>query len=268
MLLIQTAGVNMSKKLNWLVNHVPLGALVLQPWLSKHEISYSLAQKYAQNGWLHKLGSGVYYRPDGNSDRTPGWPEAVYALQQQLEMPVHLAGLSSLAEQGLAHYLQFRTTDVWLGITAQQKAPQWLTRFTELQWLYCRNSKMSGFQEKDFSIVTVNGQQLRASCAELAAYEMVDAIGKHISFEHAAELFQGLVQLSPRKVQSILSRSQAVATNRIFLFLGHYYQHSWVNLLSESEINLGVGKRQVVVGGHLDPGYQITVPAAMGGKGM
>ncbi|MEF1303040.1 AbiEi antitoxin N-terminal domain-containing protein, partial [Vibrio owensii] len=48
----------MSSKINWLVAHTSPGALVLQQWLTENGVSYSLAQKYAQNGWLKKLSSG------------------------------------------------------------------------------------------------------------------------------------------------------------------------------------------------------------------
>ena len=54
----------MSSKINWLVNHTSPGSLVLQQWLTENGIQYSLAQKYAKSGWLKKLSSGVYYRPD------------------------------------------------------------------------------------------------------------------------------------------------------------------------------------------------------------
>ncbi|MDX7017774.1 type IV toxin-antitoxin system AbiEi family antitoxin domain-containing protein, partial [Klebsiella aerogenes] len=112
----------------------------------------------------------------------------------------------------------------------------------------------------------VKEKELTVSCAELAAYEVVDAIGKLISFEHVAELFQGLVNLSPRKVQDILERSSSVQANRIFLFLGRYYDHQWVNRVDETRIKLGAGKRQVVEKGRFDERYQITVPEILSVK--
>ena len=93
---IHTLGVKMSSKINWLVAHTSPGALVLQQWLTENGVSYSLAQKYAQNGWLKKLSSGVYYRPNAQGDIKPTWVDAIQALDVQLGVPVHLAGLSSL----------------------------------------------------------------------------------------------------------------------------------------------------------------------------
>jgi hypothetical protein len=185
-------------------------------------------------------------------------------VQEQLSLPVHLAGLSSLAYQGLSHYLQLGQEQVWLGVKDKQALPKWFRTF-EQSWLFCSNSKLELLPEKDLQIITVEGKELTASTTALAAYEIVDAIGKHISFEHVSELFQGLVGLSPRKVQSLLERSHAVQTNRIFLFLAHYHDHQWAKHLDESKIELGTGKRQVVKDGLYDERYQITIPAALRG---
>lgn len=253
----------MTYKLNWLVSHTSPGSLVLQPWLTEHGISYSLAQKYTQSGWLNKVAAGVYYRPDASGNLRPGWCDALQALVQQLHLPVHLAGLSSITHQGLGHYLQLHSEQVWVGVKKRQSLPIWFREFSAQQWLYCGNHKLHDVCEKDIITLSINGRELKASCPELAAYEVVDAIGKLISFEHASELFQGLVNLSPRKVQSILERSSAIQTNRVFLFLSHYHGHQWARRLDEAKVSLGAGKRQVVTKGRFDERYQITVPESL-----
>ena len=253
----------MSLKINWLVNHSSPRSLVLQPWLLENGISYSLAQKYTQSGWLKKLSAGVYYRPDPKNGKQPDWADAVQALVEQLHLPIHISGLSSLTYQGLSHYLPMQSESVWVGVRKKQSLPKWFREFPDQNWLYCSNNKLSELLENDFTTALVDGRTLKVSKPELAAYEVVDSIGKNISFEHAAELFQGLVNLSPRKVQSLLVRSQAVQTNRIFLFLSHYHSHQWANHLDESQIELGSGKRQVVADGRYDERYKITVPESL-----
>jgi len=259
-------GVKVSTKINWLVSHTSPGALVLQQWLTENGVSYSLAQKYAQNGWLKKLSSGVYYRPDAQGDIKPTWVDAIQALDVQLGVSVHLAGLSSLTQQGLNHYLALNKEQVWVCVKHKSSLPKWFREFPFQNWFYCGNHKLELNPGKDLKTITVKGKQLSASCAELAAYEVVDAIGKQISFEHVAELFQGLVNLSPRKIQDILERSRAVQTNRVFLFLGRFYDHQWVKHIDETRIKLGAGKRQVVEKGRFDEQYQITVPEILSAR--
>jgi hypothetical protein len=257
----------MSSKLNWLVSHTYPGGLVAQKWLSANGISYSLTQKYTESGWLNKVNTGLYCRPDPNTGHTPDWLDAFIVLSKQLHLPVHLAGLSSLNQQGFGHYLQVGEEQVWIGIKERKTLPAWFNAFKNYEWQYSTNSKLVELNDSDFTTALVRGIELKVSTPELAAYEVVDAIGKSISFQHVSALFQGLVNLSPRKVQSILNRSGAVQTNRIFLFLARYYQHAWYKKIDESKVNLGSGKRQVIKGGKLDAHYQITVPESFATNG-
>lgn len=255
----------MSSKLNWLVNEYAPGSIVLQQWLGLHGVSHSLTQKYIQSGWLKRLANGVFYRPQKDAQALPTWTALLNALTFQTDINVHLAGLSSLQQQGLSHYLALNTTNqlqskVWIGTAGKQTLPKWFREFSQVDWVYCKNKVDSKIHQVIVPI-SIDGDAVLASSAELAAFEVVSAIGKDISFEHVAELFQGLVNLSPRKVQTLLESSKAIQSNRVFLFLSHYYGHQWVKRLNESTINLGAGKRQVVANGYYDRQYKITVPS-------
>ena len=271
----------MSAKLNWLMQNTSPGSLVLQAWLTEHGVSPQLAQKYVKNGGLQKLRFGVYARPG----KTPQWFNAVDCLIEQLKFPVHLAGLTSLTYQGKAHYLQLQEKAIWLEVPPKKTLPKWFKAFPECSaeifsaqsdnkpsdnssitkgenphWLFVTSNKLKTDGPSDVIKVEVSNAHLTASRPELAAFELLNAVPSKVSFEHAAEVFQGLTGLSPRKVQSILNRSNTIKTNRLFLFLANYYKHPWTSRLDESQINLGSGKRQIVTGGMLDQKYQITVP--------
>lgn len=262
----------MSEKLNWLIQHTTPGSLVLQSWLSQHEVSPQLAHKYVKGGWLHKLRSGVYVRPG----KIPQWHQAVDSLVQQAALPAYLAGLTSLTYQGKAHYLQLREQRVWLALPPNMVMPKWFKAFPEdvaayaqqlnqpvpqlPQWVVLSSKKLKQPLASDLTEVEVYQTPLMASRAELAAFELLSAVPEKISFEHAAEVFQGLNQLNPKRVQSLLNRSSSIKTNRLYLFLAHYYNHPWVSRLNQHQISLGSGKRQVTSGGCLDHRFQITVP--------
>ncbi|MFG0148262.1 type IV toxin-antitoxin system AbiEi family antitoxin domain-containing protein, partial [Legionella pneumophila] len=249
---------------NWLLNNIASGEILLQSWLSSHGITPQLARKYCQSQWLVKLGVGVYYR----AGRKPRWQNAVYCLQNQSRYMIHLAGLTSLAQQGKSHYLQFAPDSIWINVQAKTILPKWFKNFPELvisdelipNWEIIKTSKLNAQDENDLTTIEVDGIKLKASNQELAAFEVLEAVPSTLSFEHAAELFQGLVNLSPRKVEHILKRSGSIQTNRLFLFLGHFYKHPWAERVNESLINLGAGKRQIVPDGKLEKQYQITVP--------
>lgn len=246
----------MSSKLNWLLQNTAPGSLILQSWLSKNGISPALANKYTHSNWLKKMRAGVYVR----LGRDPQWYDAVFCLQKQLELPVHLAGLTSMQYQGRSHYLQFKNQTIWLGMENKTVLPKWFKEFGGINWVLLSNSKLAKCNETFLIDIEIEGAKLKASAPELAAYEVAGAVPGLISFEHAAELFQGLVNLSPRKVQTLLRTSQSVKTNRLYLFLANYNTHAWTMLIDKTQINLGAGKRQIVSGGKLDKEYQITVP--------
>jgi len=270
----------MPKKINWLVENTAPGSLVLQAWLTRNQISPQLAQKYVGSGWLIKLRNGVYIRPG----RLPRWVNAVDCLKDQLNFPVHLAGLSSLAYQGKAHYLQFEESAIWLQMAAKKTLPLWFKAFPEYmtqdstlsvvkqrltdstpnqesypEWLLLNNNLTSN-EPDDLTTINIDGAPLTASTTELAAHELLSEVPLRLSFDHAAQVFQGLTTLSPRKVQSILERSNSIKTKRLYLFLSRYYAHPFVSRIDESRINIGSGKRQIIKDGGFDQQYQITVP--------
>lgn len=68
----------------------------------------------------------------------------------------------------------------------------------------------------------IKGKKLIGSAPELAAYELLSAVPGTFSFNHAAELFRGLVNLNPRKVEYLLSVSQSVQAKRLYLFFASF----------------------------------------------
>jgi len=127
--------------------------------------------------------------------------------------------------------------------------------------------KRPQLDEKNRTELEGNGKKRTASAPELAAYELLSAVPQNVSFEHAAELFQGLVNLNPRKVEKLLVLSEAVQTKRLYLFFASFYEHAWLKRMDISKINLGSGNRQIVANGKLNTQYQITVPEKFTMKG-
>ena len=246
----------MPSKLNWLISNTLPGSIILQSWLTKNGISPSLSQKYVSNNWLNKLRAGVFFRPG----RQPEWQDVIHSLQNQKELPVHLAGISSLAYQGKAHYLQLEQETIWVAVNNKSALPTWFKNNNDYQWHITSHSKIKNLIDSDTCQIEVKNTTIIASSLELAIIEVLEAVPNTLSFEHAAELFQGMVNLSPKKVQSLLERNTSIKSNRLFLFLAHYYKHAWLKKLNESTIFLGQGKRQIVKGGKLSKDYNITVP--------
>lgn len=104
------------------------------------------------------------------------------------------------------------------------------------------------------------GWELQLSSPERAVLELLDELPGRESFHQVDKLFEGLANLSPRKLEALLRRCKNVKVKRLFFYFAGRHKHAWRNHLNKSKVDLGKGKRQLVPGGKLDPTYLITVP--------
>jgi len=106
---------------------------------------------------------------------------------------------------------------------------------------------------------------IRYSSKERAVLELLDELPEHESFHQADALMEGMSDLSPRRLQTLLEACASVKVKRLFLFFADRHRHAWRSRLDVSRVDLGSGKRVLAKGGKLDPHYNITVPSDLGG---
>ena len=255
----------MANYLNWLMQNTLPGQVLLQSWLTRNGIDRKLSYLYVQKGWLRRIAHGVYYR----TGREPDWVDAVYCLQTQWGKPVRVAGLTSLALQGQAHYTEPGRQQIWLALPAYVKLPGWFVAFKQSATFVTLYTSGLTVDITPFATqLKIGDRLLTGSTPELAAYEIACSVPSSISFEHADVLFQGMNLLSPCKLQALLCASHSVKTNRVMLYLARRNAHPYFQYLNQSVIETGTGKRQIIPGGWLEPDYQITVPRAFKPEGV
>jgi hypothetical protein len=71
---------------------------------------------------------------------------------------------------------------------------------------------------------------------------------------------EGLNNLSPKLVQSLLENCQSIKVKRLFLYMAEKAKHPWLTYLDITKIDLGKGKRSIVKSGAFIEKYGITVP--------
>src|SRR5690606_26221199 len=74
------------------------------------------------------------------------------------------------------------------------------------------------------------------------------------------ELMEGLNNLPPTQIQTLLENCQSVKVKRLFLYMGEKADHSWFKHLDPKSVDLGKGKRSIVKNGAFIDKYGITVP--------
>ncbi len=247
----------MGTKINHLINQWRPGLVFTAAMLKESGIGYDLQNAYRRSGWIESIGSGAFKKTGDKVD----WPGGLHALQQQLELNVHLGGKSALIEQGFSHYLYAARTVIDLFILRNEKIPKWfLKRNWSVKMKISRTAFLPYNIADSYIFKDVQGFNLRLSSAERAALEMLYYIPHRQSFDEALKIFEFLTTLRPKTVQALLEGCNSVKAKRLFLFMAAHCNHIWFENLDMDKFYLGQGKRVIVENGVLDSKYQITVP--------
>src|SRR3546814_3498975 len=76
--------------LNRLVHELPERYVVDAAWLTRLGLSASSIRDYVERGWLERVGSRLYRRPEPGDGGPVRWEIATLSLQTLLEVPVHV----------------------------------------------------------------------------------------------------------------------------------------------------------------------------------
>ena len=230
--------------------------MALPAFFARHGVSQRLAAKYRKSGWIDSLGRGAFVRR-GDS---VGWQGAVYALQRHAGKAIQPGGRTALELAGHAHYLRMAgRPEIRLYGPAGERLPRWMT---EHDWgADLRYFGATLFTRPvDLSLKAYGEFELSISSPERAILEVLDGVPRVTSFAEARLLMEALPSLRAGLMQQLLETCTSVKVKRLCLFLADDTHMPWRSELVDERIDLGAGKRQVVVGGRLDRRYGITVP--------
>lgn len=270
------------EKLNQLQQILPEGLLANAVWLRKHGYASNLVAYYAARGWLESPARGVYRRPGA----TLKWQHVVASLQNLLDLPVHVGGLTALDVQGKSHFLRLSGIQT-VHLYSRKSLPSWLSRLPLADKIVVHRERL--FAEPDSTGVAAPAHVARDAAAnrtppgigltqlswgaydwpltystlERAYLELLDEIVAPDSIAHANLILQGLTTLSPRRLKALLAACRSVKVKRLFFALAERHNHQWLSELDPKEFDLGKGKRQLAPGGKLHPKYLITLPAEL-----
>lgn len=247
---------------------IPYGQLAARSWLMDNGLSRHNLDNLVKSGRLFSLAPGVYKRPES----TLKWQGVVASLQRMGKGCI-VGGLSALELQGLSHYLSL-SSQRRVHLYSDGPLPAWVNKLgLEETFEWHGNARLWNNKDKtdlssQFTVDLPWGDQpggLKASCPERAIFEVLAEVPEEVSFEHADHLMQGLVNLSPRRVEAILTRLKNVKAKRLFFWLAERQGHAWLRKLDPDRFDLGQGKRVLIAGGKLNKKYQITIPGEMHG---
>lgn len=255
----------MASKINYLLSSQPPGVVLLSSWMVREGYSHDLQQRYKKSNWLNPIGTGAFTR---NRDRV-GYGGAIYALQNQTDLSIHLGGRTALSILGKAHYLDLASNKVVLFGTKQEKLPTW---FKNYDWGVQINYHETSFLPPELGLTKaeMGGFSLKVSGAARALLECLYLAPKSQELMECFEFMESLNNLHPKQVQALLENCGSVKVKRLFLYLAEKANHRWLKHIDLKEVDLGKGKRSLVKNGVLIKKYGITVPKELEeyGKGL
>jgi len=243
-------------KINQLLQIWPQGTVALSRWLKENNIPNTLQQRYLKSSWIETVGVGAFKRAGDNIS----WKGGVYAIQNHAKLSIHVGGLTAVVLQGSGHYVRFKESIQLFG-SSDTKAPlpRW---FKNSEWeddvsLYRTNFlpvnlALKEYEEKNFSIAISSLERAILECLYLAP--------EHIDLIECYHIMEGLTGLRPDIVQELLMACTSIKVKRLFLYMAEKTNHTWLEYIDTSSVNLGSGKRSLVKEGFYDAKYQITLP--------
>lgn len=245
-------------KINQLLKDWPVGTVATQTWLESRGVYRQLTRRYISSGWLERIGRGAFIRDSDTVD----WLGGVYALQSQLGLNVHVAGVTALLLRGFGHYLPLgKGYKVFLFGDVRQLLPRWfLHHHWDVSVAYHRPNLFEDMKNAGFIDLDRGSFSVTVSAPERAILEVMYLATSNAALEHAFELCEGLTTLRPDVVQTLLESCRSVKAKRFFLWASGRSSHAWLSRVDISNIDLGKGKRVLYQGGKFDSEYDITVP--------
>ena len=244
-------------KLNLLLNQWPNGVIRTSRWLSEHGYYKQLIKGYCDNGWVAKVGQGAYSKLSDDVNPLSG----IHALQQDLNLPIHLGALTALELHGLAQNVVFDNDQapLYLFNTSHKKTklPQWFFNLSK-NHRYIQHHLFK--DELGLENKFVDGVEITVSAPERAILEVLNLVPGIISYEHANNLMENMQLLRPDLVQQILEKCLSFKVKRLFLYLADKFHLPCFMHLHLNKVDLGKGKRVIDAGGTYIPKYLISVP--------
>ena len=239
--------------LKYLIEKTPHNVVLTSKWLQQIGFSRQLLLRYKNSNWLKKLTNGAFVKI-GDDQNLNG---AIYALQEQLRLSVHIGGLTALNEQyGIVHNIPFSRNQQLYGYRGE-KFPKWFNT------LYKDDIELNltTFLPKDLGLVEQNHGDFKTkvSSLERSVLEMLYLVPEKITLNEAYQLVESLTTVKPKEFQKLLEECTSVKVKRLFLYMVETTGHSWFKRLDIEKINLGKGVREITKGGKHNKKYNIII---------
>lgn len=203
---------------------IPSGIVILSRYLEDLGITAEDQKRYEAYGWLERIGAGAFKV----SNDVITWESAIFALQYQEYLPIHIGAESALALQGHAHYLRLGRPRVFMFSPTRTPLPKW---FTGHEWsqpfrvikadIFSGRSALVPYSHKDVGILISTPERAILECLYLVPK-------KKAGYDECQYLMEGLFTLRPSVLQNLLDQCHSPKLKRQFWYLAKKNRHAWL----------------------------------------
>ena len=250
---MSTMGLLNETNLKSLLETIPYNTIVTAKWLQEQGYSRQLLSKYKKSNWLIDISIGAFVKIGDD----PNFDGALYALQEQLGLSIHIGGISALNEYYNArHNISFNTKYQLIG-TRGEKLPKWFISLYSKEIEFNRTTflpeKLSLIEQKkgDFSI--------KIPTLERALLEMLYLVPQKVTLNEAYQIIETIVVAKPKEFQALLEQCTSIKVKRLFLYIVEKINNPWFKKIDLTKIDLGKGTREITKGGTHNRKYDIII---------
>lgn len=182
---------------------------------------------------------------------------AIYTLQTELGLSVHLGGYTVLNEKyGKTHNLTVERKPQ-LFCYRGEKVPAWFrANYGSSYDLFVTSFLLpdAGFADDANVNFTV-----RIPVVERAILEMLYLTPSVHTLQETYQVMELLGTGKPSVMQNLLENCTSIKVKRLFLYMAERAELSWFKRIDLTTIDLGRGDREITKGGQYDKKYRIVV---------
>jgi hypothetical protein len=240
------------------LDEIPHNTVVLASFLNEAGIPHKIQHNYKKKAWLNPIGQGAFLK---FKDEKASFEGAVYSLQKQAKLKIHIGGLSALILNGYSHYVRFK--NFWQ-IFAERGIvlPKWFTKYDfgdKDKWTLF-NTDFLPYHKDDFIEYDCKTFTVSISTPERALFEALYLAPKDVDLDEIAQIFGLSADLKPHYIQRLLETCKSIKVKRLFLYLAEKSNELWFKYLDISKIDLGKGVCVISkTNGHYDNKYRIMI---------
>lgn len=225
-----------------LLAEAPRGQPLTTEWLAKRGLTAKHAARLVQEGWLRRVGHGVYGLTGDVLER-----DATLVSLGELLPGLHVGGKTALSWRGIRHNLSSREA---LSLWGEKsvRLPEWF-----IQKFPAHYQSTHLFSEKmpkglGLAPLPAGHPELLVSTPERAILELLSDVGKRQTLEEAMNLTEAARSLRLPVLNELMEHLTRIKVIRLAYAVADDLDLPWKTIALKHSTRLGGGQRWVTVG--------------------